>query len=276
MVYIIRRRRLGKTSTKNISALSKYDIPVILNDTDEQPDGHEICIRWGCTSNIKAPRTVNSAKAIHRVNNKKDFRLYLQAEGVSVPRTYSNLHDVQAYGIPPFIVRPRHHAQGRQLWVCNTYRETVKATQRAGEGWYASEIVNKTHEYRIFVMQGMVVCVAEKTPGNPDDIAWNVAKGGRFDNVRWDKWPIKACKLAIQAFDLSRLDFSGVDIMLDKEGAYVVELNSAPSLTSPYRQACMASGLDFKLDHMDEKLKVGHGDGWRDVIHPAIHKRKEL
>lgn len=129
----------------------------------------------------------------------------------------------------------------------------------------------------MYVMSGRVVTVAQKTPDNPDAVAWNVARGGRFDVVSWGNWPLEACRVALEAFKYSGLDFSGVDVMMDADGrAYVIELNSAPSLpllsdgSISYRQKMMAKGFKYiqenGKDHFDTPSGYAH---WSDVIHPA-------
>ena len=112
----------------------------------------------------------------------------------------------------------------------------------------------------------------EGTPGNPEDVAWNVARGGRFDNVPWDQWPLKAVRVSIEAFSLSSLDFGGVDIMVDADGnCFVLEINSAPSLTSPYRQQCMAKAFNYILNGTKERIPLSdRRGGYKKFIHPAI------
>jgi glutathione synthase/RimK-type ligase-like ATP-grasp enzyme len=120
--------------------------------------------------------------------------------------------------------------------------------------------------------------VAQKTPGNADDIAWNVAQGGRFDNVRWDDWPLKAVRIAIEGFNLSDLDFGGVDVMVDGEGeAYILEINSAPSLTSEYRQTCFAKAFDYIIQRGKERIPLTkERGGYLKFIHPAINDRAKM
>ena len=103
-------------------------------------------------------------------------------------------------------------------------------------------------------------------------MAWNVARGGRFDNVDWGDWPLKAVKTSIEAFNLSSLDFGGVDVMVDGDGGcYVLEINSAPSLTSPYRQEKMALAIDYMLEHGKERIPLTtERGGYRKFIHPAV------
>ena len=124
----------------------------------------------------------------------------------------------------------------------------------------------------MFVCQNRAVWVAKKTPGNPDDVAWNVAQGGRFDNVRWGDWPMAVVVEAMKAAKVSGTDFCGVDVMVDADGnPYVLEVNSAPSQTSPYRQQCVAKAFDYIVtngkQHFDDVENVQR---WRDAIHPAL------
>ena len=139
-------------------------------------------------------------------------------------------------------------------------------------GGYISDYIPKVREVRVFVAQGRVVWVAEKTPADPTAHAWNVAQGGRFDNVRWSEWPIKACVAAIWATRALNVDFAGVDVMLDAEGnPYVLEANSAPSQTSPYRQMCSAKAFKWMYDNGKEPIHYRTGTlTWKELIHPAI------
>lgn len=239
--------------------------------------GHDAVFRWGCTSDVpEGVRVFNSAQAIHEVNDKLGFRQTLQGAGLC-PKTWFNLQDAAQSIIEgvswPLIVRPSRHAQGRNLHVCDNLRHLTEGVDRYGEGnYYISKLINKVAEYRVCVVQGRVAWVAKKTPGNPQDVAWNVARGGRFDNVRWDEWPLKAVRVSVEAFNLSRLDFGGVDVMVDADNnCYVLEINSAPSLTSPYRQECTAKCFVHMLDHGKERIPlIEDRGGHRKFIHPAI------
>lgn len=145
-------------------------------------------------------------------------------------------------------------------------------------GWYASEFIDKVAEYRVYVGSSRVVSVARKYPDDPTQVAWNVAQGGRFEVVRWNEWPMEAIRVALEAFKHSGLDFSGVDVMVDASGrAYVIELNSAPSLPllsdgrRSYRQTVMAKCFkychDESKDQFPECQQFNH---WSDVQHPAV------
>jgi len=275
--FLLRRRKLGKTSTEAISAYSKEGIEVYRNDFARIPDG-DIVFRWGCTSNVEAKTVVNSAKSIHAVSDKAGFRKVMQ-EGSKekiCPKTWFSIDNKDT--TYPCIVRPAVHHQGRHLWKCDNNKELVFAALQAGPGYYVSEFIPKVKEYRVFIVQGRTVCVANKTPGNPDDVAWNVARGGRFDNVRWDNWPLRAVRIATEAFNLSGLDFGGVDVMEAADGSCtVLEINSAPSLTSEYRQQCFAKAFDYIVKNGKEKIPlIQERGGYLKFIHPAIDPKAKV
>jgi len=254
-----------------ISEKSETGIRVYRNDK-EISDG-EVVFRWGCTSDIEAEVIVNSAKSIRRVADKLNFRKLLEEHELG-PRTWFNTEDTEL----PCIVRPQTHHQGRNLFVCRTYQELNSIIRRLGGIFYSSEIINKVSEYRVFVVQNRVVCVAQKFPNNSNDIAWNVFQGGRFENVSWDDWHLKAVRISLEAFELSKLDFGGVDVMVDEDNnVFVLEINSAPSLTSDYRQECFSKAFDWIVTHGKEiiPLKKGRG-GYRKFIHPAVCDRAEV
>ena len=276
MATIIRRKGLGMSSCKGIAQFSKKGISWVRNDKPLPEDA--LYIRWGCTSNVPTKNVLNTAKAIHEVNDKTGFREVLNNHSLC-PSTYFEDNIEEVYGaVFPVIVRPKKHAQGRHVYLCNNREEMKRAIRKCGQGYYVSEYIKKVSEYRVFVVQGRVACVAQKTPADPDAIAWNVAKGGRFDNVRWNDWPLKAVRVAVEGFNLSSLDFGGVDVMVDAEGdATILEINSAPSLTSPYRQECMAKAFDYILENGKERIPlIEERGGYLKFIHPALTEKAKM
>lgn len=137
----------------------------------------------------------------------------------------------------------------------------------------------------MYVMCGKVVHVARKTPGDPNKTAWNVARGGRFDPVNWDNWPLEVCAKGIAAFNLSDLHFGGVDVMVADDGTpYFIEINTAPSLPCTSeggytsRHKAMHSGFVWHAEHgLDPRLgESEYEEGWRKYIHPAVWRNHVL
>jgi len=278
---ILRRRKLGKTSTENIRDNMNNPTQVVLLDRDPIPNDIDVLFRWGCTGNARARRTFNRAEAIHYVNDKRQSRKDFADAGMA-PRTWLDHHEldmnVPVIGAPlSFIIRPQRHAQGRSLYKCDNIGQVMDATRRINGPYYISEFIPKIAEYRVFVANGRVVWVACKTPGNPQDIAWNVARGGRFDNVRWGEWPLNVVDLACRVFNMTALDFGGVDVMVGPDGqCYCLEINSAPSQTSPYRQSCVAKVFDYMIEHGNERIPAANRGEYLRYIHPSLDEKARI
>ena len=297
---ILRRRKLGRTSCREIAAASTTGISVVRNwrqlDMRRVTKAPKYLFRWGCTSTWDGPRrhedgdygsyvteTVNSSESIHWCSNKRQGRLDMQEAGVPVPKTWSSYDDYNFSDHWPnaVVLRPSHHAQGRCLTLhdpeesSHQWDDLISIADSYGE-YYISEYIAKVAEYRVFVCQNRAVWVAKKTPGNPDDVAWNVAQGGRFDNVRWGQWNMDVVDAALQAARVSGTDFCGVDVMVDADGMpYVLEVNSAPSQTSPYRQQCVAKAFDYIVRNGKQHFPNVEAESWRDVIHPALMREDD-
>jgi glutathione synthase/RimK-type ligase-like ATP-grasp enzyme len=265
---ILRRRNLGNTSCRELSRLSREGMVVVRNNRDPFPPNTNLVIRWGCTSNVPTRNVVNTARAIHLVNDKNVFRMTLDQHGLC-PRTWNRLDDIDF--TTPVIVRPMRHHQGRNTFLCHNRDHVVDAIYRCGEGWYASEYINKTNEYRVFVVQGRAAGVVEKIPEDPDAIVWNHHAGSSFENIRWGNWDLNVVKICIDAFNLSGLDFGGVDVIKTNGRVYVLEINSAPSLTSSYRQEVMAKCFDWIIRNGKNPIPIHQSveDGYRKFIHPG-------
>lgn len=277
-----RRRNLGRGSVKGMRevlaglGVSSVSFRTWLREANLPPA--TLIVRWGNTSTLRPQdrqaKVLNQAEAIHRVNDKKGFRMLLQTQAPGiVPTTIITLPTEL---LQPVVVRTATHSRGRNLWLVNTLEELVNVTSTLPD-WYASEYIKKVAEYRVYVVNGRVATVAQKTPDNPDAVAWNVAQGGRFDVVRWGSWPLEVCRVAIEGFRHSGLDFGGVDVMVDETGrAYLIEINSAPSLPAlsdgsvSYRQECMAKSFAYIYEKGNEWIEPSGYSNWRDVIHPAI------
>lgn len=285
---ILRRRKLGRGSTNGIQQYSETGIKAVRNwmERDKPVVAPKYIFRWGCTSSYDFPcldsKTVNTASSIHWCSDKRQGRLDMQAAGVPVPETWPStafradfVQGLQSYANPDdsWVLRPAVHAQGRNLITGNAAMVSQYILNHSNyAGGYVSRFIDKEHEYRVFVCQNRVVWVAKKTPGNPEDVAWNVAAGGRFDNVRWGEWPLQVVRAALQAADVSGTDFCGVDVMVDHDGRpYVLEVNSAPSQTSPYRQQCVAKAFDYIVENGKEHFDDPENySSWKNVIHPAV------
>ena len=279
-LVILRRRKLGMSSAKGIAELSQTGIRWVRNDMEvtPQPQEDEVCIRWGCTSNVASKNVINTAKSIHQVCDKTGFRQQLKHMELA-PMTWFSDEDVPHNVLvnSGVIVRPYKHAQGRQLYFCQDLKSLREAWDKC-RGGYISQFVEKDREFRVYVVQGRAVAVAEKIPEDKKAVAWNHALGSTFENVRWNDWPLQAVRKSIEAFNVSDLDFGGVDVMIDGDGtAFIIEINSAPSLTSEYRQQCMAKAFDHIAEHGKARIPlIKEKGGYLKFIHPAIEPKAKM
>jgi glutathione synthase/RimK-type ligase-like ATP-grasp enzyme len=273
---ILRRARLGAVSTRGIAAASVEGLQPFLNSEDIPEDVFYL-FRWGCTSPQRAQVVVQPASAISLASNKAESRKVFQAQGISIPPTWFHPTELDAADIRcGVITRPAHHHQGRMVFKSLT-RAGLEYSFRQCQRWdptgeaYISLFIPKEREYRIYVVQGRVAAVAEKTPpaGDVGRVAWNHARGGSFHNVKWDDWPLNACFQGVRATEALGLDFAGIDVMTRGDQCWVLEPNAAPSLSSPYRQQCMAKCFDFMIAYGRGTIPY-QVNTYKGLIHPAL------
>lgn len=154
--------------------------------------------------------------------------------------------------------------------MCRNLRERRVASRACHAGWYASELVNKAHEYRVFVLDGYVVCVSERFPGEPGAVAWNLALGGRLINLRYNEWPVGMLNTTVAAVRRLGLDWAAMDVAVDTAGRTVVfEANTAPGLRNPYTLGQIGRAF-ASLATQRWKQEQENPTRWQDLVHPAL------
>lgn len=268
-IQIYRRRKLGHGSTLGISHyLKEMGINVDIIRKDRRKAYGDIIFRWGCTALVLNRRATvfNQAKNIQFVGDKVCFRRECIENDIKVPKTYFTKSDILADGIFPLLGRKRYHSQGKGAKVINNTQDIVY--DNVSEYW--SQIIRKEREFRVYCMNGRAIAVAKKEVDNTSALLWNRAQGSTFYNVRWGSWPLKVVAEAIKAHNLSGLDYSGVDVITKGNKVYVLEVNSAPSLTTEYRKQCFAKGFKWNIETRDRQLNIDTINSYKGMIHPAI------
>lgn len=239
----------GKTSEKNIRLCvrrrvgSREWFRVYKNNNPNQRtkvkpaniNFHDVIIRWGCRQPINdgIERVIyNKGTAIELATDKKKSRKFLLEKGVSCPKLVG-LSNTQF----PVIARPSKHAKGKNFVVLKNATEfTAHYNTHESSGWYYSEFIDKQYEYRVHTAHGKVLEVMRKPKGN--GIAWNRAVTGeafiRVPREEYNTTPHihKVCLEALKATKEIGLDFSGVDVIVLNGTAFVLELNTSPTLNS--------------------------------------------
>jgi glutathione synthase/RimK-type ligase-like ATP-grasp enzyme len=287
MSYILRRDHWGETSTKwvleGIEELFKtrgktMDCKVINKDQETIPVS-DWCVRWATTSSVPGnPKVINRADAIHRVYNKGVFRKKLADAGLA-PKTWINEYPDEY----PVVIRPVHHGRSEDLYIAHNKKDAtgiIREILKENEGFYCSEFIDKDKEFRVFAVQGRSVGMCEKIPEEADNVSWGCVGDGIFQYIKWSQWDTVVTKTALEAFNLSGLDFGAVDVILKGSGnsrkAYVLEINTGPDL-SEYWGYQMGCGIGHILEtESRETIPFGPSGNWKSYIHPGQSDSAEL
>ena len=241
----------------------------IVKDTEFLPPGEQMVVRWNSKRVTTEHREVNTRAAVVQVDNKAITR---QVLGPLAPRTVTHREEL----FYPCIIRSKHHFGGNNFYVCRNRTEALKAIGRTGVGWYASEIIDKTNEYRVFVLQNRVVAVTQKFAPPADEggqlLMWNFAQGGTADHVVREEWPIQVCVAALQGAEKLGLDFAAMDVGCTAEGVYIFEGNTAPGVSKKYTVKRLAKAFDWLRNNPPTTFPVvtQRNLTWKDLIHPAL------
>lgn len=265
-------------SCEDIAALMSHK--TVVRRTDEEwPEEMEMIIRWGCTANTpKGVGIINYASGIHLVANKSGFRQTLRAHNSGlIPKTWLN-SDGMCAGFEvvknfPVVVRPSCHERGSNFNICSSVEELEAALSQCGENPYVSKFVSKTKEFRIFIVQGRVICVVEKCPNNTSLNTWGLA--ANWINYKWSDWPVEAVRKAVEAHNCSGLHFTAADVLQAEDGSYVIsELNSAPELGGKYYAQKFASAFDWMIDNHREPIPTDlEQTDWKYYAHPSLSEK---
>ena len=217
-------------------------------------------IRWGSRWIGEANLTINTAQAVALARDKHESRIKL--EGVCPP-TWFTRDEIKV----PCVIRPRRHHAAVNFHTCLHNMDIRGAIKACGKGWYASKLIEKSREFRVFILQGHIVAVSERFPANPGDVAWNLAVGGKLINCEKKLWPKSAIIASIGAMKDIGLDWGAVDVALDNEGKPLVfEVNTAPGLRNPYTISRIAKAFKGIVPG----LEPAKGTTWKKLIHPSL------
>lgn len=242
---LVQRRQIfnkARVFIRQYYRVFRNNIVDVLNKENIFDFSNAIIVRWGTREEIETSKTnivYNQSKAIALATDKKASRQAFIDNNVSTPVlvTPNNFQDSYL----PIIARPLVHSKGKNFVTLKTRNEFITHYNKNNSGWYYSQFINKEREFRIHCAHGKVLAIMEKSNPNNGNIAWNRAQNDTepFTYIPWsevDKQDLKCVLLeALKATQAIGLDMSGVDVMLMNGNAYVLEVNTAPTLnTSPY------------------------------------------
>lgn len=192
-----------------------------------------ITIRWG--NRIDFPTNngtivYNKSENIEKGTNKKLSRELLLRNNVSCPLLYTPDSQNTTY---PIIARPSVHAKGKNFIVLKNREDFVNHYRRnSPNGWYYSQYIDKEREFRVHVAHSKILGIMEK-PRVEGQMAWNRAINHQaFTRVLQQDYILDVCVQAAKATQVLGLDFAGVDVIFKDGKAYILELNTSPTLNS--------------------------------------------
>lgn len=244
----------------------------LVNTSAEIAQDVEWVIRWG--NRVRVPeraKVINRVSAMNRTINKGLFRKKVSDIGAA-PRTYLSLEDYHRDRERPsvVVVRPQFHERSENIYLCKNLDDVDTAISRIGPDYYISEYINKTNEYRVFVANGRALIMVEKMVKDKKAVTWGCVEEGKFKYIRWSEWLLPVAKVAIEAFNLSKLDFGAIDVMTNGDKAYFLEVNTAPEIMSYYGEV-MAMAFTYMMDG-DKRgtIPVQNYEDWKNIIHPCL------
>lgn len=269
MSYILRRNGIGP-GLVDVPMFSKTGLVSINKDEEKLPEDAAYVFRWGTTSNIPgSPRVINKASAIHTVFDKRGFRMILNSDRLS-PRSWGSMSDFfEDEYEGQILIRKNNHSRSQDIHVCETAAEISRVCEELGkDNYYISELIKKTHEYRVMFCSGRAIGVIEKLPKNKNEVSWGCVDTGNFRYINWEDWPIDVIRNALKAAELSGLDFGAVDVIHDGDRPYTLEINSSAWL-SPYFCKIYTEAFDFIVKNGRDHIPVVETQNFYGYIHPS-------
>jgi glutathione synthase/RimK-type ligase-like ATP-grasp enzyme len=192
---------------------------------------------WGCVIESHYNNVVNKSEAIKLLSNKPKFRKLLSTSDVRVPLTFYNGDDASLFILKNpnvrLVGRPRYHFAARNFHVCDNPAHVLKSIIYGDVYW--QELLPKEREFRIFVAFGRVWAFMEKFVDDKAQPAWNHSQGAHFEIVSKKDWISKVCWMSLESQRLSGIDIAAFDVILSNGKFYMLEGNTAPAITGPYK-----------------------------------------
>jgi glutathione synthase/RimK-type ligase-like ATP-grasp enzyme len=194
---------------------------------------HDLAIRWGNRSDWSSVKPIyNQSDALNKASNKSRARKIMLEGSIRCPKmvTPNTILPTQY----PVICRPFVHKGGAHFGVLKDFGTFSHQFNRLRGTHYFSEFIDKDSEYRVHCAHGKILGLLKKpAPDDPKQIAWNHAlNADAFEVINWNAYSKEMANLALKALASMGMDFGAVDVIVKNGEAYVLEVNSAPSLYS--------------------------------------------
>lgn len=177
----------------------------------------------------------NSARAIERTVDKSMTSMLLRKAGLATPATWASERETPARAAlvretargNRLVLKPLFGSQGKGLRLLASGDELPAGGEYNGV-YYLQRFVeapgSEACDYRVFVIGGEAIAAMVRRGA---DWIHNVAQGGRCEAAALDP---EMARLAERAVSVIGMDYAGVDLMRDRDGApTVIEINGIPA-----------------------------------------------
>lgn len=168
------------------------------------------------------PFGINHPEAIFKAANKRIALEVLHRAGVPVPELFS--HEKLML---PCVARPDKHRAGKGFWLCDTLSELSDAYEHGAT--HHMQYIEGGREFRVHVAFGKSIKLSEKVGGG---VVKSFRQGATFVYPQDFNHKKSLRKWARKAVTSLGLDFGAVDTIYKDGKYYVLEVNTAPALTS--------------------------------------------
>lgn len=206
-------------------------------------------------------RLFNCAEAVYACDDKYETFQRLSAAGnfplpktVPAPMTYSNvgytdtdfLLQVQEILGYPMVVKECFGSFGFQVYLADNLKSLkaiLNKTQSRPVIFQEYIAASRGRDLRLQVVGDKVVCAMERH-SEKGDFRANLSMGGAMEAYTPSK---EECELAVAVAKALKLDFAGVDLLLDGDKRYVCEVNS----NAHFARIARCTGVDVADCMMD-------------------------
>ena len=198
-------------------------------------------------------RLFNNKKAVSLCDNKILMYQALKENNIKIPRTFIapktfeglNYHDrsflkevIDEIGFP-MVIKEAYGSFGEQVYLANNEASLNKIIDSIGyKDFLLQEYIasSKGKDVRINVVGDKAIVSMLRE--NDNDFRSNISSGGHGSIYQPNK---EFIDLALKATKALGLDFAGVDVMFDKDGPILCEVNSNPQFASTLK----ATGINL-------------------------------
>ncbi len=173
-------------------------------------------------------------------NTKLSDIFFLSSKGIPIPDTFfqngwcvnaSNVIEIENTCKLPCVYKTVLGSLGSNVFLVKSRKDIEKTIHKNGR-YIFQEYIPNDFDYRVVVANNTATSVCKRTRVK-DEFRNNVALGATEEFISVENTPKKVIDIAVGASQALQLNWSGVDVVMDKHTGktYVLEVNRRPGLT---------------------------------------------